>query len=119
MSKSNHISSSKEGIVDGITAVTVMRSGADYMLCPFFGKCDGLLTVSTGTIAVRFIPNPLRSAERLSDLIIDAGVSRVICGFVPASEQQRLEAAGVDVRLGSCTCGVDQLIVDFADLPKA
>ena len=56
--------------MDGITAVTVMRSGADYMLCPFFGKCDGLLTVSTGTIAVRFIPNPLRSAgscRRLSN----------------------------------------------------
>ena len=101
------------------TAITVMRNGTDYLLCPFFGKCDGLLMIDPASTAVEFKPNAGRSAEYLSDLIIGSQVARVICGFVPAPERAKLRAAGIDIRLGSCACGIDELIVEFADLPKA
>lgn len=103
----------------GLLAITVMRRGADYLLCPFFGKCDGLLTVEPDKLTVAFLANSERSAGPLANLIIEGGVTRLICGFVPPQERARLEAAGIDVRLGSCTCGIDQLMIDFAELPRA
>ena len=105
--------------IHGPTAVTVMRNGDAYELCPFFGKCDGLLIVAPVGTPVEFIANPTRDAKELTDLVVGSEAARLICGFVPESERTRLCAAGVDIRLGSCACTVDELIVEFASLPQA
>lgn len=102
----------------GRLAVTVMRSGAGYALCPFFGKCDGLLILDEGGLC-EFRPNEHRTPERLCTLIIEAAPERLICGYVGAPERARLRAAGIDIRLGSCPCPVDALVAGYCDLPKA
>jgi predicted Fe-Mo cluster-binding NifX family protein len=101
------------------TAITVMRNGVDYVLCPFFGKCDGILVVEASGASAEFIPNTDRNPECLSKLIIGSQVKRLICGYVPDTERKRLCASGIDVRLGSCACEVDELIMEFDNLPKA
>lgn len=105
--------------VRGPTAVTVMRNGDAYELCPFFGKCDGLLVVAPVGAPVEFVANQTRNAKELADLVLGAKAVRLICGFVPEGERRRLCEAGVDIRLGSCACGVDELIIEFANLPQA
>ncbi len=102
-----------------LTGVTVMKDGVDYALCPFFGKCDGLLVIEPTALKVTFIPNANRDPESLSDLILAAKIKHLICGFIPDTERKKLRRAGIDVRCGSCACTVDELIVDFANLPEA
>ena len=102
-----------------LTAVTVMRDGTDYLMCPFFGKCDGFLVVDPATAKVRFVRNPECTAGAICRAIIASGVARLICGFVPEAECKALRTAGVDVRLGSCACEVEELVTEFDRLPKA
>jgi hypothetical protein len=102
-----------------LTAVTVMKDGTSYLMCPFFGKCDGALIIDVPKARVVFAANSERTAEALCSAIIAAGASRLICGFVPDAERDKLRAAGVDVRLGSCACVVEALVMDFDTLPKA
>lgn len=101
------------------TAISVMRTEGGPMLCPFFGKCDGVLVIEHPAGRVEFHGNPRRTSEALCDLVLASGASRLICGFVGERERQRLRAAGVDVRLGSCACPVDMLTAAFLDLPEA
>ena len=102
-----------------LTAITVMKAGADYRLCPFFGKCDGLLIVESASAPVAFIPNTVREASALSRLIIESKIKRLICGFVPQAEcQQALLQAGIDVRLASGGYAIPDLVFDFANLPE-
>lgn len=103
----------------GLMAITVMRNGKDYQLCPFFGKCDGLLLIGTADASAEFKPNIGCNAEFLAELIVASRVERLICGFIPQVERAKLRAAGIDVRLGSCVCGIDELFVAFSDLPQA
>lgn len=97
-------------------AITVMRSGPSRMLCPFFGKCDGIWIADAGTGATEFRSNPERTAAALCDLILAARPARLICGFVGDAEKQRLRAVGIDVRLGSCACTIEELVACFDDL---
>ena len=102
-----------------LTAITVMKVGADYRLCPFFGKCDGLLIVEPASAPVAFIPNSDRDPASLSRLVIESKIKRLICGFAPQAEcRQKLLAAGVDMRLGSGACAIPDLVFDFANLPE-
>lgn len=101
------------------TAVTVMDSGSGPALCPFFGKCDGILLLDTDTGTKEFLRNPPRTPESLCDLILAAKPGRLVCGFVAEPEKRRLRAAGIDVRLGSCTCSPDHLAAGFCDLAEA
>lgn len=102
-----------------VTAVTVMKDGTSYLMCPFFGKCDGVLIIDVPKARVGFVANAGQTAEALCGTIIAAGASRLICGFVPDAENKKLQAAGVDVRLGSCACEVEDLVTEFDKLPKA
>lgn len=102
-----------------LTAIAVMRDGVDYALCPFFGKCDGVLFVEPVKANVAFLANPDRTPESLSDLVTDSAAKRLICGYIPDAERKKLSAAGIDVRLGSCASAVDELIVEFSNLPMA
>jgi predicted Fe-Mo cluster-binding NifX family protein len=98
-------------------ALVVMRAGADTALCPFFGKCYGLLIIDPGTGAHEFQPNMERTAEAMCDQILGSGVTRLILGFIGGPAAGKLRAAGVDIRLGSCACAVDDLAARFDDLP--
>jgi len=102
-----------------LTAVAVMKNGADYVLCPFFGKCDGVLFIEPTTPTAKFVSNPKHDAEGLSGLVMGANAKRFICGYIPDAERKRLSASGVDVRLGSCASAVEELITAFPILPHA
>jgi predicted Fe-Mo cluster-binding NifX family protein len=100
-------------------AVLVMGSDGATTLCPFFGKCDGILLVDRGDGSHAFVPNDQRTAEALCDLIHKSGADHLVCGFIGEAEKRKLSAAGIDVRLGSCACSIDELTDGFYDLPKA
>jgi predicted Fe-Mo cluster-binding NifX family protein len=101
------------------TAVTVMDGGSDPMLCPFFGKCDGLLLIDADSGRKKFLPNEHRTAVSFCQLVVKASPDRLICGFIGEPEKRNLQAAGIDVRLGSLTYSVDELVACFCDLPAA
>ncbi len=101
------------------TAILVMECGCGLMLCPFFGKCDGVLFIDSAAKYREFRPNATRTAVALCDMLLAHRPRRLICGFVGWSEKARLRAAGIDVRLGSCLSPIDHLQSCFEDLPPA
>lgn len=100
------------------TAVLVMNSGATALLCPFFDKCDGVL-LNGEDGSQEFHPRDRSGTQSIGDLLLALKPARVICGFISESEKHRLCAAGIDVRLGSCSCAVDELVASFPSLPAA
>ena len=100
-------------------AITVARSGFRSTLCPFFGKCDGVLVFDSDTGAAEFHVNPARTAAAICDLIIAARPTRLICGFIGETEKRKLRTAGIDVRLGSCVRAVEELVASFHELAAA
>lgn len=89
------------------------------MLCPFFGKCDGVLVIDPGSGLREFHARGERTAEAMCDLILKSGVHRLVLGFVGGPSAQKLHAAGIDIRLGSCARAVEDLAIGFDDLPAA
>ena len=100
-------------------AVTVMESGSGPVPCPFFGRCDGIMVHDADTGARELHRNPPRTPQSLCDLLLATGVDGLICGFISEAEITRLRAAGIDVRLGSGRCSVEELVACFCDLPAA
>ncbi|MGE0333950.1 MAG: NifB/NifX family molybdenum-iron cluster-binding protein [Gammaproteobacteria bacterium] len=100
-------------------AVTVMDVGSGLAPCPFFGKCDGIVVLDSNTGAREFHGNPSRTPKTLCDVILASGADGLVCGFVAEPEILRLRAAGIDVRVGSGRCSVDELATCFCDLPPA
>ncbi|SMF27903.1 Predicted Fe-Mo cluster-binding protein, NifX family [Tistlia consotensis] len=100
-------------------AVTVMGAGSGPAPCPFFGKCDGIVVTDTESGAREFHQNPLRTPATLCDVILASGVDGLVCGFIAPPEVARLRAWGIDVRMGSGRCSVDELVQCFCDLPEA
>lgn len=100
-------------------AVTVMDLGAGPVPCPFFGKCDGIVVIDTATGAHEFHRNPPRTPDSLCDLILASGVNGLVCGFIAEPVISRLRAAGIDIRWGSGSLAVDELVARFHDLPEA
>jgi predicted Fe-Mo cluster-binding NifX family protein len=100
-------------------ALLVMRSNMDVALCPFFGKCDGVLVFDPHKKSQEFHVNEQRTATAMCDLILKIGVDRVVSGFIGGTAVQKLRAAGIDVRLGSCSCAVEDLAAGFDGLPRA
>ena len=99
------------------TALLVMQPSGAPSLCPFFGKCDGVLFIDPDTGSRDFRANTQRTTEAVCDLILRSGVDRLVLGFIGGPAAQKLRAAGVDVRLGSCACAVEDLVARFHDLP--
>ena len=100
------------------TAVLVMNTGHGLMPCPLFAKCDGVLLVEPDS-SRSYYPNTGRTARSLSELIRNVGADRLVCGYIGSAERTLLRAAGVDVRLGSCACTIDELVASFSTLPIA
>ncbi len=99
------------------TALLVMKSDGEATLCPFFGKCDGLLLIDPDTDSQEFHANRDHTAETMCDVVLRSGVHRLVLGFIPGPMARKLRAAGVDVRLGSCVCAVEDLAACFDVLP--
>lgn len=103
----------------GRTALLVMNSGSTSLLCPFFSKCDGVLLMNAADGSKEFHPRDRSGAKSMCDLLLELKPGQVICGFIAEPEMQKLRDAGIDVRLGSCSCPIDELVASFSGLPKA
>ncbi len=97
----------------------VMNLGSASLLCPFFGKCDGVLLISAAGSSREFHPRDRSGAKPLCELILELKPRQLICGFISKPEWKLLRAAGIDIRLGSCSCPVDELVAGFHSLPQA
>ena len=100
-------------------AVTVMNPGTGPIPCPFFAKCEGIMVLDTDTGVRGFHRNPPRTPQSMCDLILATGAGGLVCGFIGDSENRRLRAAGVDVRLSSGRRSIEGLVACFCDLPEA
>jgi hypothetical protein len=103
----------------GRIAVLVMTSGSMSLLCPFFSKFDGVLLHNAADGSREFHPRDPSGARSMCDLILELKPDQMICGFIAATETQRLRGAGIDVRLGSCSCAIDELLASISTLPRA
>ena len=101
------------------TAVLVMSLDSIPMLCPFFAKCDGVLMFNAADGSKEFHPRDRAGASLACDFVLELKPRRLICGFIGEPEKEKLRAAGIDVRLGSCNCSVDDLVTSFTSLPRA
>lgn len=101
------------------TAVTVMNSESGPALCPFFAKCDGVMVFNGAGSAEVFYPNRARTADSMCNLLLEIRPNRLVCGFIAAPERNRLRAAEIEVRLGSCVRSVAELVGGFDDLAVA
>ena len=100
-------------------ALVVMLVDGEMTLCPFFAKCDGVVIVDPDGEQSPFLARTQRTTEAMCDLILRSGVRRLILGFVPGPTARRLRAAGIDIRLGSCACSVEELAACLEHLPTA
>lgn len=100
-------------------AVLVARHRRRFVLSPFFAKSDGLLVVDPVQRRRLYRANVARTSESACDLILANGATRLICGYVAVPDRDRLLAAGIDVRLGSCARRVKDLVISFENLPTA
>jgi hypothetical protein len=101
------------------TAILVTNSALGPILCPFFGKCDGVLLIDETGAAGEFHPHDRSDAKSLCKLILTLKPSTLICGFIGAKEKQRLWKTGIDVRLGSCSLSINELFATCHNLPRA
>lgn len=101
------------------TALLVVHSHGEAVLCPFFAKCDGLLVIDPDSGSCEFHANTRRTTEAMCDLILETETHRLILGFIGGPAAQKLRAAGIDVRLGSCACAIEDLALGFDHLPAA
>jgi hypothetical protein len=60
-----------------------------------------------------------RVMNPVCDLVLRLKPDGLICGFVGDAEKERLNAAGIDVRLGSCSRPIDELYAEFDNLSPA
>jgi len=100
-------------------ALLVMLVDGEMMLCPFFAKCDGVLVIDPDSGRSEFLARTRRTTEATCDLILRTGAHRLIFGFIPGAAARKLSAAGIDLRLGSCGCAVEELAACFDQLPAA
>jgi len=100
------------------TAVLVVDTAGAPVLCPYFTKCDGVLLIDAADGSREFHFHDRTDPKSLNNLILALKPQRLVCGFIGEQEKRTFCAAGIDVRLGSCACPVDQLVADFTSLPR-
>lgn len=97
----------------------VARNRHRAVLSPFFSNCDGLLILDSRSGLRDFRANIGRTSRSTCELILASEVTRLVCGFVPEPERSQLTAAGIDVRIGTCSRTVGSLVRTFDALPAA
>lgn len=102
-----------------LTALLVMHLNEEPVLCPFFGKCEGVLVVDPHSGCQSFYANTERTPDAACALVLKTGARRLISGFINDLAAEKLRGAGIDVRLGSCGCSISDLVACFPDLPRA
>lgn len=100
-------------------AVLVMNVGSVPVLSPFFDKCEGVLLLDAVDRSTEFHLRDPTDEKSTCDILVELKPDYVICGYVGEAEKRRLKACGIDVRLGSCTCPVDELAKGVRTLPEA
>lgn len=95
-----------------------MNAGQGLTLCPVFAKCDGVLLIEPDG-SRGYYPNTEGTARSLSELILNTRSERLLCGFIATGEKKVLRTAGIDIRVGSCACAIDELVASFSTLPEA
>jgi len=100
-------------------AVPVINSLSGPILCPFFQKCDGVLLIDGAGNSTEFHQRDRSGVKPLCDLIVELKPGALVCSFVGETEKQKLRNAGIDVRLGSCSCSIEELLAGFHNLPRA
>jgi hypothetical protein len=100
-------------------AILVISARSEPMLCPFFRRCDGILLVGRSGHQTLLHKPDVSGDESVCDLILRLKPDGLICGFVGDAEKEKLNAAGIDVRLGSCSRPIDELYAEFDSLPPA
>ena len=101
------------------TAMLVINSRSGPVLCPFFAKCNGVLLINPTDGSAEFHRHDRLDAKSLCDLILALSPRALVCGFIGETEKQRLHIAGIDIRLGSCSCSIDELVAGLHNLPVA
>lgn len=100
------------------TAVLVMNTSHGLTLCPLFAKCEGVLLIEPDG-STSYHLNSGGTARFMSELVLNMRPDRLVCGFIGTTEKKLLRAAGIDIRVGSCACAVDELVDSFPTLPEA
>jgi hypothetical protein len=100
-------------------AILVIMARSEPVLCPFFRRCDGVLLVDRPGRRTQLYKPDVSGDESVCDLLLRLNPDGLICGFVGDAENEKLKAAGIDVRLGSCSCPIDELYAEFDNLPPA
>jgi len=103
----------------GRIVVLVMNAGSVPVLSPFFAKCEGVLLLDPAEPSPEFYPRDRTGVKSICDIITELKPEYVICGYVGEAEKRRLRASGIDVRLGSCSCSVEELATRVRKLPEA
>lgn len=101
------------------TALLVIGPGRQPRLCPFFAKCDGVLLIDSSQGSSEFYRWDLHDGTPVSNFLLRLKPARLICGFIDEATKRRLRAAGIDIRLGSCSCSIAELVAQFSHLPRA
>ena len=102
-----------------LIGVLVARKQRKAILSPFFAKCDGLLIIDPDAPARELRVNTGRTSAFVCDLILASSVTKLVCGFIPEPDRDRLSGRGVEIRIGTCTRSVEALIREFDALPVA
>lgn len=69
--------------------------------------------------STEFHPRDSTGVTTVCDLLLQLKPEYLICGYVGESEKLSLRASGIDIRLGSCNCAVDELAARVQALPEA
>ena len=102
-----------------VTAMLIIKARSGPILSPFFSKCDGVLLIDQSDNSTEFHSHGCSGAQLLCDLILALKPRALVCGFIGDAEKHKLQRAGIDIRLGSCSCSIDELLAAVDDLPLA
>lgn len=103
----------------GRIAIAVTGIGGGWVVSPFFAKCDGVLVVDRTTRTEAFHRNDGRTPNSVCATIAAISPDCLVCGYVGEAERKTLRSAGIDIRLGSCTCPIRDLSHCVCELPVA
>lgn len=101
-----------------LVAMTVLAKSAEARLSPFFTLAPWLMLLDSHNDEFRHIPNEVRTADHLIELICAQAPELLICGHIPPSAAEIAQRGGIDVRIGPCSVPATTLIGRAHALPR-